>query len=336
MNNTIYGGILMVILAIVGLAIESSGAVIYNTSSLANNSGTNDTIMPIYVTTNSTVNTTITKIVPIVETSSTPDFINYGFNNITYSLNVIPGKNYQIPGDVMVDIPSNAFQIPVTFQLLEGNVSNFSIPGGQIPVTAFAFRVIDQSTGKLIGKFNAPVTVSIFNPQIESNTVYYNADTNGTLTANPTGMMIIYDYLTHPIKGAMVGWVVATPSANNYKSSDALDAEKTHLLGNTVPGIGDILVNENNMTLYINDHDAPGISFYNGTAFTPYTLSSGVTPKEAPLITGVPGVINTNGKNQVTYDGWPLYLYSGDHNVGDYNGEGLNNTWYTVNVPYLH
>ncbi len=41
----------------------------------------------------------------------------------------------------------------------------------------------------------------------------------------------------------------------------------------------------------------------------------------------------TDGKPQVTYNGHPLYLYSGDHKPGDTNGQGLNvfgGTWFAL------
>ena len=41
----------------------------------------------------------------------------------------------------------------------------------------------------------------------------------------------------------------------------------------------------------------------------------------------------SDGKPQVTYNGHPLYLYSGDQNPGDTTGEGLTAfgaAWYAV------
>ena len=33
---------------------------------------------------------------------------------------------------------------------------------------------------------------------------------------------------------------------------------------------------------------------------------------------------------QATYNGWPLYLFSGDSQPGDVNGQGLNEVWFVV------
>jgi predicted lipoprotein with Yx(FWY)xxD motif len=41
----------------------------------------------------------------------------------------------------------------------------------------------------------------------------------------------------------------------------------------------------------------------------------------------------SDGKPQVTYNGHPLYLFAGDHNPGDTNGQGLNAfgaKWYVL------
>ena len=38
-----------------------------------------------------------------------------------------------------------------------------------------------------------------------------------------------------------------------------------------------------------------------------------------------------DGTTQVTYNGHPLYYYSGDTAAGDVNGQGLNGKWYIAN-----
>lgn len=37
-----------------------------------------------------------------------------------------------------------------------------------------------------------------------------------------------------------------------------------------------------------------------------------------------------DGTLQLTYNGWPLYYYSGDADSGDVTGQGLNDKWYLV------
>ena len=38
----------------------------------------------------------------------------------------------------------------------------------------------------------------------------------------------------------------------------------------------------------------------------------------------------SDGGDQVTFYGWPLYFYSGDKAPGDVNGQGLGDSWYVV------
>jgi predicted lipoprotein with Yx(FWY)xxD motif len=41
-------------------------------------------------------------------------------------------------------------------------------------------------------------------------------------------------------------------------------------------------------------------------------------------------VARADGKNQVTYNGMPLYTFSGDTKAGDANGQGVGQVWYVV------
>jgi len=41
-------------------------------------------------------------------------------------------------------------------------------------------------------------------------------------------------------------------------------------------------------------------------------------------------VTRDDGDDQVTVNGWPLYLFSGDTAPGDANGQGLGGVWYVV------
>jgi len=44
----------------------------------------------------------------------------------------------------------------------------------------------------------------------------------------------------------------------------------------------------------------------------------------------VGSVTRADGTQQATLNGWPMYLYSGDHKAGDVNGEGVGGTWYAI------
>ena len=54
----------------------------------------------------------------------------------------------------------------------------------------------------------------------------------------------------------------------------------------------------------------------------------------APSGMGLPGSLSTisrpDGGRQVTYNGMPLYTYSGDAAPGEANGQAIDNVWFAV------
>ena len=89
--------------------------------------------------------------------------------------------------------------------------------------------------------------------------------------------------------------------------------------------LGSILVAQNGMTLYMFASDQNGKSSCSGACakfWPPYTG----TPKAGSGLTAslLGSTMRTDGSTQVTYDGHPLYTYSGDPSPGDTNGQGLD------------
>jgi predicted lipoprotein with Yx(FWY)xxD motif len=98
--------------------------------------------------------------------------------------------------------------------------------------------------------------------------------------------------------------------------------------------LGKILTDGNGMTLYIFKKDTQGVSNCNGQCLViwpPLSIVSGVLPT---AVTGVTGMISTitrsDGSIQVTYNGMPLYYYSGDKQPGDINGQGIAGNWFAA------
>jgi predicted lipoprotein with Yx(FWY)xxD motif len=109
----------------------------------------------------------------------------------------------------------------------------------------------------------------------------------------------------------------------------------------TVPGLGTVLVAGNGFTLYMFVPDKrSGVSTcYNAcaTAWPPLLLvdtdapvyGHGVNPK----LLGT--TKRTDGTVQVTYNGWPLYLWVSDSEPGQATGQAINNNgglWYVLNA----
>ncbi|MCU1432483.1 MAG: hypothetical protein JWP95_1588 [Actinotalea sp.] len=97
--------------------------------------------------------------------------------------------------------------------------------------------------------------------------------------------------------------------------------------------LGEVLVDAEGMTLYVFDPDAQGASTcYDAcaTAWPPLIAegqpAAGDGADDAMLGT----VERTDGAQQVTYDGWPLYSFADDAAAGDVNGQGLNDKWWVV------
>ena len=100
---------------------------------------------------------------------------------------------------------------------------------------------------------------------------------------------------------------------------------------------GNILVDAENMTLYVFRGDSPGISNCYGSCaslWPPLTSSDGLPPGRGPKVTGALGLIKRdNSSYQVTYNDEPLYTYAGDKKPGDTNGNGLysfGNYWFVL------
>ena len=99
-----------------------------------------------------------------------------------------------------------------------------------------------------------------------------------------------------------------------------------------------ILVTASGMTLYVFSQDKKGMSMCTGkcaSAWPPLLVPMGA--KVPAAMTGMMGkfgeLMLTGGKDQLTYDGAPLYTFTGDKKPGDMNGQGLAGLWWVVVAP---
>jgi predicted lipoprotein with Yx(FWY)xxD motif len=108
------------------------------------------------------------------------------------------------------------------------------------------------------------------------------------------------------------------------------------VMATSVGSIGTALVAASNgMTVYqfTKDTKDSGKSACSGGCLKTWpalTVAAGVTPKAGPGVTGTLGTIKRadDGVTQVTYNGLPLYFFSGDSKPGDSNGVYPN--WMSV------
>jgi predicted lipoprotein with Yx(FWY)xxD motif len=87
--------------------------------------------------------------------------------------------------------------------------------------------------------------------------------------------------------------------------------------------------------MYTNDTQNSGTSACTddcATTWLPVTVT-GVPTAGSGVNTAMLGVITgSDGNMQATYNGWPLYYYSGDRTIGAKSGQGLENSWFLVSA----
>jgi predicted lipoprotein with Yx(FWY)xxD motif len=102
---------------------------------------------------------------------------------------------------------------------------------------------------------------------------------------------------------------------------------------------GWILVDDRGFTLYRLPSETAGgvgaLTCVGACAITwpPLRLPAGdIGPVRGSGVPGLLDLVQRSGQSQVSYEGSPLYLFSGDHAAGQANGEGIDGTWSVVKV----
>jgi predicted lipoprotein with Yx(FWY)xxD motif len=103
-----------------------------------------------------------------------------------------------------------------------------------------------------------------------------------------------------------------------------------------VGDLGTVLVNSDGQTLYLFEADTGSTSTCTGecAGIWPALTTSGAPTGSMGASSSMLGTTTRDdGTTQVTYNGHPVYLYSGDTAAGQANGEGINHfggLWYAV------
>ncbi|QED46600.1 hypothetical protein [Cytobacillus dafuensis] len=161
--------------------------------------------------------------------STVPDFQKLGFPNVVAEKTIEPNKATSIEyGDVKIDIPEGTFKNTVKFQVLEGPLADFqkNTPDGETSLMNFAFKVTDLSTNELVGKFEKAVMFNYTNDKVNANSKYYDTTVDGTFSLNKVPAKIEGTTLSHPIKGAPVGWAVTSPAEVKNPPATVPDFQK--------------------------------------------------------------------------------------------------------------
>jgi len=98
--------------------------------------------------------------------------------------------------------------------------------------------------------------------------------------------------------------------------------------------LGQILVDSNGMTLYVNKSDSATTSDCSDACAQNWPPLMSTSDQEATLDQGVSGQLGqlarADGTTQVTFNGRPLYYYKGDQNPGETSGQGIGGMWSVV------
>jgi predicted lipoprotein with Yx(FWY)xxD motif len=102
----------------------------------------------------------------------------------------------------------------------------------------------------------------------------------------------------------------------------------------SIQGIGSVLVAPDGMTLYhLTTESSTSIKCTGScpSVWPPLLETNGALPAAGDGVTGTLGTITRpDGGVQVTYDGQPMYTYSGDSQAGQANGQGIQGVWFAV------
>lgn len=101
-----------------------------------------------------------------------------------------------------------------------------------------------------------------------------------------------------------------------------------------VPNLGAVIANDQGLTLYHLKTETNGKIACTGSCasvWPPLLAPSSGTPTGGSGVSGDLGTVTRpDGSVQVTYNGMPLYQYSGDSAAGQANGQGIEGVWFAI------
>jgi predicted lipoprotein with Yx(FWY)xxD motif len=119
-------------------------------------------------------------------------------------------------------------------------------------------------------------------------------------------------------------------------AAPALGASAASVGVRTDAQLGSVLVDDQGMTLYRFTPDQPNTSTcYDACAraWPPLLVDAAPAVPDPTLAAGLGVAPRNDGTQQLTYQGAPLYLFVGDSQPGDTNGQGSGGIWFVVSAP---
>jgi predicted lipoprotein with Yx(FWY)xxD motif len=118
-------------------------------------------------------------------------------------------------------------------------------------------------------------------------------------------------------------------------SASASESAESYEIKVATTSVGATLTGVDGKTLYVFTKDSTGKSVCNGdcaTNWPPYTVEGDekATAGEGVKAAWLGTLTRDDGKTQISYNGRPLYYFSGDKAAGDVNGQGIGGIWFVA------
>jgi predicted lipoprotein with Yx(FWY)xxD motif len=94
--------------------------------------------------------------------------------------------------------------------------------------------------------------------------------------------------------------------------------------------LGSVLVDSGGMTLYLFTSDDRDSTCYDECAELWPPAAAGPVLEEGLDRVALGSIVRTDGTEQLTVNGRPVYLYAGDAGPGDVRGHGIGGVWFAI------
>ncbi len=126
------------------------------------------------------------------------------------------------------------------------------------------------------------------------------------------------------------------PAATEPAGTEPEGSGEGEALALATTDLGDIIVDDEGMTMYMFMPDAQGDTSQCvdacAEAWPPQVEIAAVGDGLDMALVGT--ITRPDGTVQSTYNGWPLYYFSGDSAAGDVNGQGVNAVWWVLDADW--